>query len=85
MKKLLFVLLTFITLTFSFAQVQNLKELSTGVLEQSSRLNDNDGNVIGYAFIFNKGLIKEDKFVQVVGKDWQREYVLYKYKRLARQ
>ena len=69
MKKLLFVLLTFITLTFSFAQVQNLKELSTGVLEQSSRLNDNDGNVIGYAFIFNKGLIKEDKFVQY-------EYVL---------
>ncbi|HCC93983.1 MAG TPA: hypothetical protein DEQ26_06585, partial [Flavobacteriaceae bacterium] len=69
MKKLLFVLFTFITLTFSFAQVQNLKELSTGVLEQSSRLNDNDGNVIGYAFIFNKGLIKEDKFVQY-------EYVL---------
>lgn len=69
MKKFLFVLLTFITLTFSFAQVQNLKELSTGVLEQSSRLNDNDGNVIGYAFIFNKGLIKEDKFVQY-------EYVL---------
>ena len=25
-------------------------------------------------------LVKEDKFVQVVGKDWQREYVLYKYK-----
>ncbi len=69
MKKLLFVLLTFITLTFSFAQVQNLKELSTGILEKSSRLNDNDGNVIGYAFIFNKGLIKEDKFVQY-------EYVL---------
>lgn len=64
MKKLLFVLLTFINLAFSFAQVQNLEELSTGVLEQSSRLNDTDGNVIGYAFIFNKGLIKEDKFVQ---------------------
>ncbi|WP_312921321.1 DUF6770 family protein [Empedobacter brevis] len=69
MKKLLFVLLTFITLTFSLAQVQNLKDLSTGVLEQSSRLNDNKGNVIGYAFIFNKGLINEEKYVQY-------EYVL---------
>lgn len=69
MKKLLFVVFTFITLTFSFAQIQNLKDLSTGILEQSSRLNDNEGNIIGYAFIFNKGLIKEEKFVQY-------EYVL---------
>ncbi|WP_413531860.1 DUF6770 family protein [Empedobacter brevis] len=64
MKKLLFLLLTFITLTFSFAQVQNLKDLSTGILERSSLLNDSKGNVIGYTFIFNKGLVNQDKFVQ---------------------
>lgn len=61
MKKALFVLLFVLFEFTTFAQNQNLGELSTGIIESSSVLNDSDKNVIGYSFIYNKGLVNDSK------------------------
>ena len=64
-KNLLFSLLVLVGSIFTFGQVQNIANLSTGVFQRSAALKDIDRNVIGYAYIFNKGLVDEDKNQQV--------------------
>lgn len=68
MKKILFIFLLLISIT-TFAQIQNIADLSTGVHERSAILKDSKENVIGYAFVFNKGLINDSK-------NQQFEYVI---------
>lgn len=69
MKKHLFLFITFLLFSISFGQVQNIADLSTGILEESKNVRDENQNLIGYLFLFNKGLINQDKSVQY-------EYVL---------
>ncbi|SHL07158.1 hypothetical protein SAMN05443634_105305 [Chishuiella changwenlii] len=69
MKKIYFLFCLMLCSIISYAQIQNLSELSTGVLETSTKIYDKEQNVIGYVFIYNKGLTNQDK-------DVQYEYVL---------
>ena len=61
MKKLLLMICLFLGLTLSFGQEQSIKELSTGILERSKILSDANDQVIGYVYLFNNGLINEEK------------------------
>lgn len=69
MKKLLLIIGLFLGFILSFGQVQNIKELSTGVLERSAILSDVNDDVIGYVFLFNNGLVDD-------GKNQEYEFVL---------
>ena len=55
MKKHLFLFITFLLFSISFGQVQNIADLSTGILEESKNVRDENQNLIGYLFLFNKG------------------------------
>lgn len=63
MNKILFTFLLLISM-ITYGQIQDLSQLSTGEHESSSILKDHDQNVIGFAFIFNKGLVNNDKHQQ---------------------
>lgn len=68
MKKYLFGLI-FLMAFQLFAQVENIRDLSTGIYTTRTLLTDKERQVIGYVYIFNKGLVNEEKSLQY-------EYVL---------
>ena len=59
MKKIFYSLLLGISFNAN-AQIHQVSSFSTGEIEYSSSILDNDNNVVGYTFIYNKGL-KGDK------------------------
>lgn len=60
MNKILFTFLLLFSMIV-YGQIQDLSQLSTGQYETSAILNDHNQKVIGYAFIYNKGLVDNDK------------------------
>lgn len=64
MKKIYFLFCLMLCTIISHAQVQNISELSTGILETSSKIYNKEHNLIGYVYVYNKGLTNQDKDVQ---------------------
>lgn len=59
MKKIFYSLLLGLSLQVN-AQIHQISSFSTGEIEYSSTISDNENNVIGYTFLYNKGL-KDEK------------------------